>query len=174
MMHTTLNTEYFENESVKFIRLSFEGYRNVMYLFLPAEGTDLSDLIKNLTPSMIDEIYKSSEYCTVSLSMPKFKKYFGNNINTLLNSIGITSLEKVDLSPMGLRELPQFLIHNTSIKVDEDGAEMAAVTANVGETAPGPNDYRKVSLDLNHPFLYMIRNEKTNATLMVGTLPSLE
>lgn len=174
MMHTTLDTEYFENESVKFIRLSFEGYSNVMDLYLPAESSDLSDLIKNLTPSMIDEIYNSSEYCTVSLSMPKFKKYFGSNVNTLLNSIGITSLEKVDLSPMGLRELPQFLIHNTSIKVDEDGAEMAAVTANVGETAPGPNDYRKVSLDLNHPFLYMIRNEKTNATLMVGTLTYLE
>ena len=170
MMHKTHNDYYFENEYAKFILRDFEGYDNFMEFYLPAEGTELNQLVSLLSPSMMSDIYKSGDICNVTLSMPKFRKNFETNINDILGKIGITSLCEADLSPMGLKKIPQYLIHNTSIKVDEKGAELAAVTANTGKTTNIPPKYKEVTLNLNRPFVYVVRNRKTGAILMAGTV----
>lgn len=170
MMHQTINTAYYENDSFQYVSLSFEGYRNIMELYLPAEGIDINKFVGSLSTSVINGISDLQETCTVTLSMPPFNNYYEPDIDEILKEIGIHSLDEVDLSPMGLKRLPIIPIHKSSIRVDEKGAELAAVTANAGESATVPEEYKKVSVDFDRPFFYIIRNRITNAILMAGVV----
>lgn len=170
MMHQTLNAFYHESEFARSIELRFEGSQNAMYVHLPSEGTDLNQLIRKLSSSEMFDDYHPDDLYTVTLSMPKFNKYSESDINGMLREVGITSLGNADLSPMGLKTIPQNLIHNVSIKVDETGAELAAVTANTGETANVPNQYKNITLDIDRPFVYILKNRETGAILMAGVV----
>ena len=169
MMNERLNLIYSENDFVKFTNLGFVG-NNIMELYLPAEGTTLQQLIEKLSPSEISQIYSSANYYSVKLSIPKFRKKYEAVMTDIIEKIGITSIKNVDLSPMGLKTLPEHLIHNTSIKIDEEGAEIAAFTADILYGANLVPDKKNVVLDFNRPFLYIIRNTKTGAILMAGTM----
>lgn len=170
MMCQKMNTAYFENDIFQYVSLSFDGYRNAMELYLPSKETDIRQFLRGLSASVIDGIKESQEICNVTLRMPSFNNYYETNISGILKETGITSLDNVDLSPMGLRSMPIVPIHTTSIKIDEKGAELAAVTANVGEIATVPEEYKKVRVDFDRPFFYVIRNRKTNAILLAGTV----
>ena len=170
MMHQTLNAVYFENETAGYVSLNFDGFANHMDLYLPADDIDLHQFVGMLSSSEMTDLYKKGEYCEVTLSMPSFNKSNETDIFEILSEIGIPALDNVDLSPMGLKDMAIVPIHKTSIKVDEEGAELAAVTVGVGETTAAAEEYKKVSVDFNRPFFYIIRNSNTNAILMAGVI----
>lgn len=171
MMHQTLNAAYLDNENIEGIRLYFEGDTNYMDLFILKEGTEIRDLIDYVKPFINRDLESSYEYCTVTLSMPSFKKTFEENeINKILDRIGISELDNADLSPMGLSTTHLSIRHKTSLKIDEEGAELAAVTAVEGDMANSPDEYKKVTLDFDRPFVYIIRNRKTDAILLTGAV----
>ena len=169
-MHQTLNAVYFENETAGYVSLNFDGFANHMDLYLPADDIDLHQFVGMLSSSEMTDLYKKGEYCEVTLSMPSFNKSNETDIFEILSEIGIPALDNVDLSPMGLKDMAIVPIHKTSIKVDEEGAELAAVTVGVGETTAAAEEYKKVSVDFNRPFFYIIRNSNTNAILMAGVI----
>ncbi len=170
MMHRTLNAVYFENETARYVILNFEGYGNAMELYLPSDDMDLHKFVGMLSSSEMTDLYKKGEYCEVTLSMPSFNKSNETDIFGILSEIGIPALDNADLSPMGLKNMAIVPVHKTSIKVDEEGAELAAVTANVGDLANVPEDYKEVTLELDRPFVYVIRNRTTDAILMAGVV----
>jgi serpin B len=53
----------------------------------------------------------------------------------------------------------------TFFKMDEEGAEAAAVTVINGCTSPGPAD---VYVTLDHPFIYAIVEDNTQCPLFIG------
>ncbi len=170
MMHKNLDALYCSSNGIQCITLYFEKYRNAMEIYLPTEGMDITEMVRMLTPEMQSEMRAQSEYCDVTLSMPSFNKTSTSNIQDIIMKLGIVALGNADLSPAGLKTMPVSLLHKTSIKVDEDGAELAAVTAIVGELANVPGEYRKVSLDIDRPFVYIVRNYATGAILMAGAV----
>ena len=146
-----------------------------MEFFLPAENMDMLEFVKYLTVSKMTEIRESfredTDLYNVILSMPSFKKESNSRILDILKEVNMPSLEKADLSPMGIGEMQIDPIHKVSIKVDETGAELAAVTANPpGLILGGYEADKKVTVDLDRPFVYLIRNRITGAILMTGIL----
>ena len=124
-----------------------------------------------LTPAMQDELRKSYECCDVTLSLPTFKSNQNTDLKDILADIGVSSLENADFSPMGLGIFPVATIHKTSVKIDEEGAEMAAVTGGwLGTAGPDDTDLRHVAIDFNRPFLYIVKNYHTGAILMAGVV----
>lgn len=172
MMHKTLlAAPYFENDTLQYVRLGFEKYANTMDFFLPAENMDMLEFVKYLTVSKMTEIRESIDAYTLILSMPSFKKESSSRILDILKDINMPSLEKADVSPMGIKEMQIDPIHKVSIKVDETGAELAAVTANPPDLILGGYEAdRKVTVDFDRPFVYLIRNRITGAILMAGIL----
>ncbi len=171
MMHQTLRASYAENDKAQMIKLDFSGPINDMELYLPAEGIDMSELVSALSTCNQDELRGSSELCDIELSLPCFVSDNESELDEMLKNMGITSISNVDFSPMGLRLLPVSMLHKTSVKIDEDGAELAAVTGGwVGALGPDETQCRKVSLEFNRPFLYLIRNYRTGAILMAGVV----
>ena len=63
------------------------------------------------------------------------------------------------------------ILQKVRIDVTEKGTEFAAVTV-VGmlTSGIGPVTPKKVTLDLNRPFAYFIREKSTNTLLLAGTL----
>lgn len=170
MMHGQMVLVYYVNDFVEAIDLGFDGGKNKMTLFLPKEGMDIVDALSNLSSDERAKLRKSAELCDVSLSMPYFSYEADVRLQEILNDMGLTGLKSADLSPMNLGVSHLMPLHKTTIRVDEDGAELAAVSAVVGETVNVVPDRRKISMDFNRPFLYMIQNYATGAILMAGAV----
>ena len=62
------------------------------------------------------------------------------------------------------------ILQKVRIDVSEKGTEFAAVTAIAMDNCAGPVTPKKVTLDLNRPFAYFIREKSTNTLLLAGTL----
>ena len=67
------------------------------------------------------------------------------------------------------------VIHQANIDVDEKGTEAAAATAVVMATGGGPSPVKEITVRLDHPFLFFVRDLDTGAVLFMGqvTDPSL-
>ena len=60
-------------------------------------------------------------------------------------------------------------LSKTSIKVNEEGSEAAAVTvAGFSATSVGPADYPAAVFHANRPFVYVIRERTSGVILFVG------
>jgi serpin B len=68
------------------------------------------------------------------------------------------------------------VIHQANIDVDEKGTEAAAATAVGIDTGGGPSPLDEVTLRLDHPFLFVLRDVETGAVLFMGRVvdPSLK
>ena len=143
-------------------------------LYLPSEGTDICDLASVLTAKSCAELRESVRTYDVAVTLPAFKKSDEPDLLNILAGMGIKSLENADFAPMGLGVLHATLIHKTSVKIDERGAELAAVTGGIDLVLPPETaDYPKMKIDFDRPFLYIVRNIKTGAILMAGAVTDI-
>lgn len=169
MMHRYAVCTYSENDIVQSVTLSFEGEHNIMELYLPVPDKSLKEVIGLLNPEMQKELKNNRQPRNVDLSLPRFKGEMTIDLSRALNKLGINNLADAELSPIGLDRQSVNPIQKTSIKVDEDGAELAACTAMwVGHGYPTEDNV--VVLEFNRPFLYIIRNQDTGAILMAGSV----
>ncbi len=60
------------------------------------------------------------------------------------------------------------VVHQANIDVDEQGTEAAAATAVIGGTGGGPGAAREITLRLDRPFLFFVRDLATGAVLFMG------
>ncbi|CAN6976819.1 unnamed protein product [Brassica oleracea var. botrytis] len=88
--------------------------------------------------------------------IPKFKIDFGFEASKAFNGLNLDSLS---------------LNHKALVEIDEDGAEAAAVT--VIRCCSGGRGFsrgRRIDFVADHPFLFMIREDKTGTVLFVGQI----
>jgi serpin B len=60
------------------------------------------------------------------------------------------------------------VIHQANIDVDEKGTEAAAATAVGVDTGGGPGPLDEITLRLDHPFLFFVRDVETGSVLFMG------
>ena len=153
------------------LSLDFIGPANDMQFYLPKRGVSILELISDLTPDRHADIMQKSELCDVALGLPHFEMRGDFQLNGILSSLGISSLENADFSPMELGLQSASAVHRTSVKIDDQGAEMGAVTGGwIGLGGSDGNEYRKITIDFNRPFVYIVRNRATGAILMAGAV----
>ena len=58
-------------------------------------------------------------------------------------------------------------IHQAFVDVNEEGTEAAAATGHIGGDAPGPVPQEAV-FRADHPFLFLIRDNRTGTILFLG------
>jgi serpin B len=103
--------------------------------------------------------------------LPRFKTTAEFSLNGALSSMGMSDafdLKTADFSGMdGKRELfINAVIHKAFVEVNEEGTEAAAATAvpaGVASASPPPVTFRA-----DHPFLFLIRDNKTGGILFIG------
>src|SRR6056297_517163 len=142
-----------------------------MLIFLPDEDKTIDDVMDVWNTENYNEWLENFEEMNVEVSIPKFKFGYAEELNDLLQSMGLSVAfdpNNADFSNITeARELYiDFVKHKSFIEVNEKGTEAAAVTVvGFGTTSVDPNYPKFIA---NRPFLFAIREKQTNAILFLG------
>jgi serpin B len=119
------------------------------------------------------------------LLMPKFGIETRAKLRELLMALGMTSaFDPLTADLTGLHEptspddnpFISAVIHQANIDVDEHGTEAAAATAVGVDTGGGPSALDEITVRLDRPFLFLLRDVDTGAILFMGRVvdPSIQ
>ena len=151
-----------------------------MTVILPKRGS-FAQVEDELGHSLIRRISQNATSTRVALHMPRLKHKAALNLVDTLRKLGIThafSDLKADLSGADGRSCGitpgdclhiSRVSHKAFVKMDEDGAEAAASTAVQMLTTSAPTSQPPAAaFIMNRPFIYLIRDRKTDAILFTG------
>lgn len=167
MMHSNLQESYAKSSKGEMVIIPFNGHTYQLEIYLPSEGSAPTDLTADVRAEINSHRFNKT---LVNLSLPRFSSVGSiDNLSSMLAPLGMTDISNVCLSPMGINEtVPMKLVHKTSMKVDEDGAEMAALTIGMGSDDGKAPD--QVTMTVNRPFMYIMRHRRTDAIVLAGTV----
>ena len=130
---------------------------------------------KTLTGVRLGGIVGALRSRKVALSVPKFAIDTHVNLDLVLQALGIRrafDVKEADFSGITGDE-PLYVggvIHQANISVDEKGTEAAAATAIVMATG-GPGDTtRPITLRIDRPFFFAVRDTETGTVLFLGRI----
>jgi serpin B len=146
-------------------------YGASMLVIVPDEGK-FGEIERQLDAEFISEVDSSMSERQLTLSLPKFSTEQSADLVDALNALGVHDLfdqGKADLT--GIETVEPLYIshveHKANISVDEHGTEAAAATAAVAEASSGA---QSATLNVDRPFLYLIRDSATNEILFMGRM----
>lgn len=135
-------------------------------------GESITRFDSTLTAAKLSALVGSLRAHAVNLLMPKLHLHTQTSLNEPLEALGMTDAfaPSADFSGITSRIALRISIveHAADLKVDEQGTVAAAATGIVGPTAiarpPGP----PVTVDLDRPYLLLLRDDASRAILFVA------
>ena len=166
-MHNT--ARYGVNTEDKRVKLNYKEGNIVMDLMYDITDKDkaFEKYIEDIEKNNLDYKYDSF----VELSMPKFEIETTKEISGVYKNLGINKLftSEADLTKLGDNLRVDSILQKAKIIVDEKGTEAAAVTVvAVNDACAIVEDLNFIKIDINKPFMYAIRDSKTNTILFAG------
>ena len=146
-----------------------------MDIILPKEGKTLAEILPQVESDAVNYALQKTD---VTLYLPKWSTDYSTEdaLIPALKAQGLTlpfDAERADFSGISDEELYIGLIkQKVKVDVTEKGTEFAAVTV-IGTcktSAVIPVTYPKVTVDVNRPFAYTIRESTSGTILLLGTL----
>ncbi len=170
MMHQTSRYGLLQGGDLVVVELPYIGDQLRMTILMPAVGT-LGAFEEALDADRLPAIIDSLEWSDVRLTMPTFRVESEYSLADALKALGMTDAfdpDAADFSGMdGTRDLYiSAVVHKAFVDVDETGTEAAAATAVAMTTSAMPGEPPEVAVD--HPFLFLIRDQVTGAILFIG------
>jgi serpin B len=174
MMHQRGGYLYYEGNDFQALDLPYQGEQLSMLVVLSRKKDGLvalerqwaaGDTFRQVTEGLDHE-------GTVLLSLPRFRMETVFSLKPVLCALGaeLAFSDEADFSGIGEEPLKiSEVVHKAFVEVNEEGTEAAAATA-VGMVfcaAIMPSVQPKV-FQADHPFLFFIRDRKTNAVLISG------
>jgi serpin B len=170
MMRQTESFGYAEGEGYQAVELRYDGGELSMVILLPASG-NFQAFEEGLQAPQVCDIISGLQLTEVALTMPQFEFDSDFSLKNTLAEMGmpIAFSGDADFSGMtGNRDLFIWdVVHKAFVAVDEAGTEAAAATAVIMElkaVAPKP----PVTVTIDRPFIFLIRDIETGAILFVG------
>jgi serpin B len=178
MMEQQRTYVYLETTEFQAIRMPYGNGQFAMYVFLPRKKDGLRELLKSLDESHWTGWTKDFKEYEGTIVMPKFKLSYGTDLKDALSAMGMEvafDSAHADFSGMGIgcrgnggSPYISAVEHKTYVKVDEQGTEAAAATADFIELFSSKPKFGQMIVD--HPFLFTIAEQETGAILFVGTV----
>jgi serpin B len=169
MMKQTESFGYSAGKGYQAVELLYDGRELSMVLLVPDAGA-FETFEDTLDVDRVESILKDLAPTQVALSMPKFKVESSFSLVDALTALGMPDAftDRADFSGMtGNRELSiSDVVHKAFVSVDEKGTEAAAATAVIMKLTAAPAE--PVSVTLDRPFIFAIRDMETGALLFVG------
>ncbi|KAL0926597.1 hypothetical protein M5K25_002837 [Dendrobium thyrsiflorum] len=149
-----------------------------MYIFLPDARDGLPNLAEKLSSEsgFLNHHIPWEKVNVGKFKIPKFKISFGFEASRILKTLGLTSpfgqaadlTEMVD-SAVGGKLYVSSIHHKSFVEVNEEGSEAAAATAAV-IMLKSIRLVEPLDFVADHPFLFVIREDKTGVVLFIGHL----
>jgi len=144
-----------------------------MLVLLPSGVKELAGLEANLTPRRIADWLGQLRETELTVFLPKFKTTSEFSLNQTLAALGMKDAftGQADFSGMnGKRDLLiSAVVHKAFVDVNEAGTEAAAATA-VVMTRSAAMVHKPVIFRADHPFLFLIRENRTGSILFLGRI----
>ncbi|XP_034369177.1 serpin B10 isoform X2 [Arvicanthis niloticus] len=174
MMSMKQSLQVFHIEELQTIglQLNYQNRELSLLLLLPEEIDGLEQLERAITYEKLDKWTSADMMDTyeVQLYLPKFKMEESYDLKSALRGMGMTDAfnqSKADFSNMS-SERNLFLsnvFHKTFLEINEEGTEAAAGTGSeVSARIKAPS----IELNVDHPFLFFIRHNRTKSILFCG------
>jgi serpin B len=175
MMHETATLSYARVGDLQAVELPYNGAKLAMLLVVPDAG-QFAAFEATLDVETYLAILDALETHEVHLGFPKFEFDSALSLSDPLRALGMADPfdpNAADFSGIDGREdlFISDVLHKAFVSVDEKGTEAAAATAVViGATGiPGS----PVTLTVDRPFFFVIRDVPTGAILFVGRVTEL-
>ena len=176
LMYGINHFDYMEDEKVQVVELPYKGDDLSMLIVLPKskEPVAIQKLVANLSTTQINQWTEQLENRKVFLIIPKFKLQESYQMESLLTKMGmpIAFGSRADFSLFNDEQslAVDSIIHKAVVEVDEKGTVAAAATSIV--IKPISASYN-AEFTADHPFIFMIKDNKTDAILFLGQVNKL-
>jgi serpin B len=176
LMHRVGGFRHLETDGYQMAELPYAGERISMVVILPKKPDALPAVEKGLTADRLAEDMKKLRYeREVHLYLPRFKAEKRFDLIPPLKALGMKDafeLHAADFSGMHTgkeRLFIQVVVHKAICEVNEEGTVAAGATGVAVGTAsavvPKPVTFRA-----DRPFLFLLRDTKTNSVLFLGRM----
>ncbi|XP_008577275.1 PREDICTED: serpin B10 [Galeopterus variegatus] len=171
-MKEKLKVFHIEKPQAMGLELCYESGDLSLLILLPEDIGGLEQLEKAITYENLSEWTSADmmELCNVQLHLPKFKLDESYDLKSTLIRMGMSdafSQSRADLSGMS-SERNLYLsnvFHKAFVEINEEGTE---ATASTGVEVDFRIRLRSIEFNADHPFLFLIRHNKTNSILFYG------
>lgn len=155
-----------------------DGQELSMVLLLPATRDGVSELQAKLNADVLTEIYGLLHEQQVQVELPKFSFESTFEANEPLKRMGLKSLfdNSAQLGTMFTANRSAHvdkIIHKAKIQVDETGAEASAASVALIHMRTMIIDPPTPIFRAEHPFLFIIRHNRSGMPLFMGRINSL-
>jgi serpin B len=170
MMRQTESFGYGEGDGYQAVALPYDGNELDMVILLPDSG-QFEAFEAALSAETVAGIIDDISYQKVALTMPQFEFESEFSLKEALAALGMPIAfddSQADFSGMaGNQELYiSDVIHKAFVSVDEEGTEAAAATAVIIAASAAPAE--PVTVTIDRPFIFLIRDIESGAILFVG------
>jgi serine protease inhibitor len=173
-MNQTSHFDYTETPAAQILQMRYSGTGFAFDVLLPKTATGLPGLEHSLTSDALAGWLGKLSSRNVQLSLPKFHAESGLSLERTLATMGMPAVftNSADLS--GISSKPGLMVskvvHQAFVDVAERGTEAAAASgaAIAGATARPPEP--TVVFRADHPFLFLVRDTRSEAILFIGRL----
>jgi serpin B len=169
MMRQSESLGYAEGEGYQAVELPYDGREMSTVIVVPEEG-EFEAFEESLDAGRVEATIEQLSRRQVALTMPTFEFDARFSLKEALAALGMPQAfsEAADFSGMtGKKDLfISDVFHKAFVSVDEAGTEAAAATAVVMKLTSAASDPVEVNVD--RPFLFLIRDVETGAILFVG------
>ena len=172
MMQLQEHFGYSEDKQVQVVQLPYKGDDLSMLVVLPKskDKAAMQQLVQDLSADTIKQWSKDLVTQEVNVHLPKFKLEASYQMKNLLTDMGMPRAFEKGAGFNLFDNSPPIKIddvyHKAVVIVDEKGTEAAAATGIVANataaSAPPP------VFKADHPFMFMIKDNKTDAILFLG------
>jgi serpin B len=169
MMKQTDNYKIYSGEGFTLAELAYGQGNFVMDVILPDDNNGINSIIPLITDNSLGVWLSQMVEIKTELTFPRFKYGYKKELKDILSDMGmgLAFTDNADFSNISdLSTEISFVLHQANIETNEEGTEAAAATV-VGIIATsmpaGP-----FVLNVDHSFLYLIRETTTNSILFMG------
>lgn len=174
LMHQTDDFLYAAKDDLQILELPYAGGDLSMVILLPKQVDGLARLESQLTAEKVQQWTSDLRQRQVQVSLPKFKLTSRFYLSEVLQSLGLTLpfSPQADFSGISTAEdlMISEVIHKAFVDVNEEGTEAAAATAVTIRVTAAPIVQEPVVFRADRPFLFFLRDNRTQAVLFLGRL----
>jgi serpin B len=173
-MNQTSYFGYLETPSAQILEMPYAGTGIAFDVLLPKRAENFADLEKSLTEENLKAWLGKLSRRNVQVSLPKFRAESGFSLENELSAMGMPAAfsDKADFSgisskgPLAISKV----VHKAFVDVSEYGTEAAAATGISMFLSSFLESEKTVIFRADHPFVFLIRDTRSEAVLFIGRL----
>ncbi len=175
MMQLNRTLPYLETADFQMVELPYGAKYFSAMVILPRSKKKLSDLLPNWNVEQLQQWIQQLHPTQGTLLLPKFELRYQKSLQEVLKQLGMAiafDRKRADFTNKYRGPVKLFLskvLHKTYLKVDEEGTEAAAVTGVRVGFIP-TSEEKHFLMNVNRPFLFLIRHRQTGTILFLGQI----